>query len=222
MRTFLISMTTPLWIQFLGPLKVCINLLKIQCCTIKDYYYFIFAIFRNAAVLYSPFTKSECIVKTLPFLIIPYLPFFIFCLSPPPLPLPPSPLQMSQASWRSTFPRSCSSVYPNVPLCPKSAIAGTPTRWEWDQTQEGNIGDSEMNSVFSAGDSSVANVTPRDEREVNKHNDSFLLWVFKTMTPWQRKKNNIQAQSLNPSATECVFHLTFCSLLDLVIQTTQG
>lgn len=59
------------------------------------------------------------------FLLIPHLSSFIF--TPPPL-----LLQMSRASWRSTFLRSCLSVYRNVPLCPRSAIAGTPTRWEWD------------------------------------------------------------------------------------------
>lgn len=41
-------------------------------------------------------------------------------------------LQVSRASWKSTFRRSFSSVCPNVPLCPRSAIVGTLTRWECD------------------------------------------------------------------------------------------
>lgn len=41
--------------------------------------------------------------------------------------------------------------------------------WQWDEL-----------SVF-AGDSSLANVTSRDEEEVNKHSDSFSLWNPKTM-----------------------------------------
>ena len=49
-----------------------------------------------------------------------------------------------------------------------------------------------MNSVFFvgfffAGDSSLANVTLRDEEEVNKHNGSFSLWDPKTVTQGNKK-----------------------------------
>lgn len=58
-------------------------------------------------------------------------------------------------------------------------------------TQEGNICDRKMNSVFVfflADDSSLTNVTLRDEEEVNKHNGSFSLWDPKTVTLGSNKK----------------------------------
>lgn len=49
------------------------------------------------------------------------------------------------------------------------------------RTQERKSYDSELESVFSAGDSYLTNVTLRDEEEVNKHNGSFSLRDPKTV-----------------------------------------
>lgn len=146
------------------------------------------------AVWYSPLTMCLCLMRN--FSPLPTHPSFIFLYLHPTV--PPSPLiQMSPANWRYTFPRSCWSVYPNVPLCPRSAIAGTPTRWEWNALRRGNICDSEMKCcvcflffVFFTGEASPANVTLRDEEEVNKHNGSFSLWDPKTVTQGNKRKKN--------------------------------
>lgn len=72
-------------------------------------------------------------------------------------------------------------------------------------TQEGNICDSKMNSVFvfvflfffPAGDSSLTNVTLRDEEEVNKHNGSFSLWDPETVTLGSNKKKREEKTTIS-------------------------
>lgn len=99
----------------------------LNCSQIK-FMIFFFPPRDAAAFLYSRLTSvsvsDEKFLSSHSSLI--YLPLS----SPPPRAHTPLlPLQMIRASWRSTFPRSCWSVCPNVPLCQRSAIAGTPTRW---------------------------------------------------------------------------------------------
>lgn len=164
---------------------------------------------KNLSFLYSPLTMSQCLMKN--FSPLPTHPSFIFLylrpLSSPPTSdfAPDEPGQL-----KIYLPKKLLECLPKCSSLPKERHRWNTNEVRMRHTQEGNICDSETNSVFSAGDSSLANVTLRDEEEVNKHNGSFSLWDTKTVTP--RNKKGTKSQKI-PLTVHSLF------LFHFVIQT---
>lgn len=121
---------------------------------------------------------SQCVCVwweiSLLFLLIPHLSSFIFN---PPSSTPNSPSVSDEPGQLKIYlPKKLLECLPKCSSLPKERHRWNTNEVRMRHTQEGNIRDSETNSVFFAGDSSLANVTLRDEGEVNKHNGSFSLW----------------------------------------------
>lgn len=107
----------------------------------------------------------------------PTHPSFIFLyLHPPSSSTPDEPGQL-----KIYLPKKLLECLPKCSSLPKERHRWNTNEVRMRHTQEGSIRDSETN--FLAGDSSLANVTLRDEEVANKHNSSFSLWNPKTVIP---------------------------------------
>lgn len=120
------------------------------------------------------FSSHKCLCLSI-FSSPPTHPSFIF-LYRHPLP-PPAPDEPGQL--KIYLPKKLLECLPKCSSLPKERHRWNTNEVRMRHTQEGNICDSETN--FFAGDSSLANVTLRDEEVANKHNSSFSLWNPKTV-----------------------------------------
>lgn len=108
------------------------------------------------------------------------------------LPLPTHPSD-EPGQLKIYLPKKLLECLPKCSSLPKERHRWNTNEVRMRHTREGNIRVTDTISVFFAGDSSLANVTLRDEEEVNKHNGSCSLWYPKTVTP-RNKKNKIKKQ----------------------------
>lgn len=107
-----------------------------------------------------------------------------------PLPHTHTHTQMIQASWRSTFRRSCWSVCPNVPLCQRSAIAGTPTRWDCD-TLEREISKTARRTACWWLISGKCHTEKWRGGKKNKKNNRIADILFMTLKLWHQEIKGI-------------------------------
>lgn len=155
------------------------------------------------------------------FFLLPLIPhsssFILNPYSPTPLAFTPD----EPGQLKIYLPKKLLECLPKCSSLPKERHRWNTNEVRTRRTQEGNIRDS-GDKVF-AGDSSLVNVTLRDEEVANKHNGSFSLWGSKTVTPRSIKKQNNQKQHQPESKpTDCTFHPRSCCIFGFVIQTTLG
>lgn len=154
-----------------------------------------------------------------------YLPLSSHPYSPTPLPFTPD----EPGQLKIYLPKKLLECLPKCSSLPKERHRWNTNEVGARRTREGNIRGSERQTevffFFSAGDSSLVNVTLRDEVVANKHNGSFSLGDHETVTPrgkikkmgWKRKHINL---SQNPETVHSVKRS--CCILGFVIQTTLG
>lgn len=121
--------------------------------------------------------------------LIPHLSSFIFT----PSMHTHTHTQMIQASWRSTFRRSCWSVCPNVPLCQRSAIAGTPTRWDCD-TLERWASRSPVTHLWQMSHREMKNWQNKTKQKNKNKNRIADICSFMTLKLWHQ-----EIKGINPS-----------------------
>lgn len=147
----------------------------LKCSTVRVCYDFIHPDPRDAAFWYSPLTMCLCLMRN--FSSLPTHPSFIFLYLQPPSSSPNSPSASDEPGQLKIYlPKKLLECLPKCSSLPKERHRWNTNEVRMRHTQEGNIRDSETHSVFFTGDSSLANVTLRDEGKVNKHNGSFSLW----------------------------------------------
>lgn len=156
-----------------------------------------------------------------------YLPLSSHPYSPTPLPFAPD----EPGQLKIYLPKKLLECLPKCSSLPKERHRWNTNEVGARRTQEGDIRGSERQSLFFSfftGDSSLVNVTLRDEEVANKHNSSFLLRDPKTVTPRgenkkkggkEREKKNINL-SQNPETVHSV--KSSCCIFGFEIQTTLG
>lgn len=142
----------------------------------------------------------------------PHPSFIFFYLHPfyPPT-LPSAPDEPGQL--KIYLPKKLLECLPKCCSLPKERHRWNTNEVRTRHTQEGNIHDSgeifHFGFFFFAGDSSLANVTLKDEEVANKHKSPFSLWDSETVTPRNNKNNNINLSS-QLKIPDCTFHLGSC------------
>lgn len=109
-----------------------------------------------------------------------YLPLSSHPYSPTPLPFAPD----EPGQLKIYLPKKLLECLPKCSSLPKERHRWNTNEVGARRTQEGDIRGSETECFFFVtGDSSLVNVTLRDEEVENKHNSSFSLRDPKTVTP---------------------------------------
>lgn len=155
-----------------------------KCCTTEVCYDFI----HPEMLWFSILLSQECLCLMRYFFLLPLIPhlssFILTPYSPTPLAFTPD----EPGQLKIYLPKKLLECLPKCSSLPKERHRWNTNEVRTRRTQEGNIRDS-GDKVF-AGDSSLVNVTLRDEEVANKHNGSFSLWGPKTVTPRNIKKQN--------------------------------